>query len=202
MTTNQKQAIKKPRIALYGGAFDPVHRAHLELARAARGQASLDEVVFIPAAQSPLKNHGPVAGDAERLEMLELALAGEAGFLVDDSELKRGGVSYTVDTARGFKARAPDSELFWIIGGDQLAQLDRWHAIEELARWVVFLVVARPGYDLSAPIIPGLRWKKIQAPLMEESSSLIRKRLSKKQSIKGLLPESVEAFIHKQGLYI
>lgn len=201
MTTDRQQAIKKPRIALYGGAFDPVHRAHLEVARAARSQASLDEVVFVPAAQSPLKAHGPVAGDAERLKMLELALAGEAGFAVDDSELKRGGVSYTVDTLRGFKERAPDAELFWIIGSDQFTQLDRWHAIEELAQLIVFLVLARPGYDLSPPMAPKLSWEKIEAPLMQESSTLIRERISKGQSIEGLLPKSVEAFIQEEGLY-
>jgi len=201
MTTDKQLATKKPRVALYGGAFDPVHRAHLEVARTARRQASLDEVVFIPAARSPLKAHGPAAGDAERLEMLELALAGEAGFTVDDSELTRGGVSYTVDTLRGYKARAPDAELFWIIGGDQFAQLERWHAIEELAQSVVFLVLARPGYDLSPPTIPGLRWQKIDAPLMRESSTLIRERVSTGRSIEGLLPKSVQAFIRERGLY-
>lgn len=201
MTTEAQQAIKKPRIALYGGAFDPVHRAHLTVARAAQSQASLDQVVFIPATQSPLKMHGPVAGDAERLEMLELALAGETGFVVDDSELRRGGVSYTIDTVREYKAHAQEAELFWIIGGDQLGQLDLWHAIEDLAQQVTFLVLARPGYKLSAPEIPGLLWKQVEAPLMEESSTQIRERIAKAQSVAGLLPESVEAFIQEKGLY-
>jgi len=202
MTTEQQQAINKQRIALYGGAFDPVHRAHLKAARAAQSQASLDQVVFIPAAQSPLKEHRPVASDSERLKMLELALAEESGCVLDDFELRRGGVSYTVDTARKYKKSKPEAELFWIIGGDQLAQLDHWHAIEELAAQVTFLVLARPGFDLSAPKVPGLLWKKVEAPLMAESSTTIRERLSGGLSVDGLLPISVEAFIRAKGLYI
>lgn len=201
MKTATQQAITKPRIALYGGAFDPVHRAHLEAARAARAQASLEKVVFLPAARSPLKAHAPVAGDAKRLRMLELALAGEAGFVVDDAELRRGGVSYTVDTVRDFQEREPEAELFWIIGGDQLAQLDQWHAIGDLARRVVFLVLARPGYALAAPAVPGLAWTHIDAPLMEESSTSIRERISRGECLDDLLPKPVEAFIQANGLY-
>jgi nicotinate-nucleotide adenylyltransferase len=201
MTTQEHQAIEKARIALYGGAFDPVHRAHLEAARAARAQASLDEVRFIPAAQSPLKAQGPVASDEARLKMLELALGGELQFSVDDFELRRGGVSYSLDTVVEFRKREPQAELFWIIGGDQLAQLERWHAIEELAALVTFLVLARPGYALREVDTPGLRWQRIEAPLMEESSTEIRARLAKGQSVEGLLPGAVEAFIREKGLY-
>lgn len=191
----------KPRVALYGGAFDPVHRAHLKAAKAAYEQASLDELAFLPAAQSPLKSRGPVAGNEERVQMLELAIEGEPGFAVDDSELRRGGVSYTVDTVRAHKERYPAVELFWIIGADQLEQIDRWQAIETLVRMVDFLVLARPGYRLSAPGIRGLSWTKIEAPLMRESSTLIRQRIAKGESVKGLLPKSVEAFIKENGLY-
>lgn len=191
----------KPRIALYGGAFDPVHRAHLEVARAVQKQASLDQIVFVPAAQSPLKKHGPLAGDAERLEMLQLAIGNDPGLVVDDSELRRGGISYTVDTVRAYRKRQPEADLFWIIGADQLAQLDRWRGIEALVQLLTFLVLARPGYTLSAPDIPGLVWEKVEAPLMEESSSSIRRRIAAGLSVEGLLPKSVEAFIQEKGLY-
>lgn len=201
MKTPADQATTKTRIALYGGAFDPVHRAHLEVARAARRQASLDQVVFLPAAHSPLKAHGPVAGDADRLDMLELALGDAPDFVVDDSELRRGGLSYTVDTVRHFQAREPGAALFWILGGDQLAQLDRWQAIGDLVRRVTFLVVARPGYPLVAPEISGLVWTQIEAPLMALSSTGIRERLAQGASLEGCLPSSVEAFIREKGLY-
>lgn len=197
----QRQAIMKPRVAVYGGAFDPVHSAHLKAAKAAYKQASLDNLVFLPAAQSPLKSHIPKAGNQERLTMLELAIEGEPEFTVDDSELRRGGISYTVDTVRVYEERYPAFELFWIIGADQLEQLDRWQAIETLVQRVDFLVLARPGYCLSAPDIPGLAWEKIEAPLMRESSTLIRERIAKGQSVRGLLPDSVEAFIKENGLY-
>ncbi len=202
MKTDQYQAIKQPRIALYGGAFDPVHRAHLAVACAARDQASLKEVVFIPAAQSPLKGHAPLASDADRVEMLKRALAEEEGFVIDDSELRRGGVSYTVETVRKFKQRESAAELCWIIGSDQLEQLDRWHAVAELVQLVKFLVVARPGHVAAAPPIPGLDWMRIEAPLMEWSSSMVRERIAQGACCDAILPEAVQAFIREQGLYV
>lgn len=201
MTTQKQQAITKPRIALYGGAFDPVHRAHLVVARAAQEQALLDKVIFIPAARPPLKAHGPIASDADRLKMLELALEGEPDFAVDEAELKRGGISYTLDTVIEFSKREPGVELFWILGGDQFAQLDCWHAVDELVQKVSFLVLARPGYGISAPDINGLVWRKVDAPIMEESSTLVRSRISKGEPVGDFLSESVEAFIQAKGLY-
>lgn len=196
------QANKPSGVILYGGAFDPVHRAHIEVARAALRYASLAKVVFIPSAQSPLKVHGPVASDADRLEMLRLATAAEPDFLIDDCELRRGGISYTVDTVRAFLAQQAEAELYWIIGGDQLAQLAQWHAIGELAQWVTFLVLARPGYPLADPGIDGLRWLRIEAPLMPESSSRIRQRIRRQLPVSELLAPSVEAFIQAKRLYV
>jgi nicotinate-nucleotide adenylyltransferase len=201
MTTLDSQATLKRRIGLYGGAFDPVHVAHLEVARAALAQACLDQVVFIPAARSPLKAHGPIASDADRLEMLRLALIDEPRFALEEIELRRGGVSYSLDTVREFRERNSGAELFWIIGADQLEQLARWHAIEQLAEWVGFLAIARPGHQLRAPQVPGLRWWKIDAPLMSESSTAIREHLAVGKPLGSLLPLSVEAFILARGLY-
>jgi nicotinate-nucleotide adenylyltransferase len=189
------------RLALYGGAFDPVHSAHLRVAHYALEQAHLDRVIFIPAAQSPLKAHTPRAHDAARLQMLRLAVAGEARFEVDLYEMQKGGISYTIDTVRHFRERTADAELFWIIGGDQFDQLDRWHRIDELAGLVSFLVLARPGTDLRPQPIAGLRYQVIEAPLMPESSSEIRERCEQGRSLKGLVPDAVEAFISEQELY-
>ncbi|MGB0745115.1 MAG: nicotinate (nicotinamide) nucleotide adenylyltransferase, partial [Opitutales bacterium] len=166
--------MEKNRIALYGGAFDPVHRAHIAVARAAREQVSLDRVIFLPAAQSPLKAHGPIVSDSDRLKMLEIALEGMEGYEVDDSELQRGGVSYTIETVSRFCQKCSERELFWILGGDQFAQLDRWRAVKELVRMLRFLVLARPGYGISPPEIPNLRWQKLDAPLMDMSSTQVR----------------------------
>lgn len=201
MRTHPEQAIPKHRIALYGGAFDPVHNAHIAVARAALQQARLDRVVFIPSAQSPLKKHGPRVSAANRLEMLRLASANEGKFAVDDTEIGRGGVSYSIDTVRAFTEREPVAELFWVIGADQLAKLNRWRRIDDLIQQVAFLVLARPGYEVRAPDIDGLVWQQIDAPLMTESSTAVRERISSGHSLEGLVPSAVEAFIQKNGLY-
>ena len=189
------------RVALYGGAFDPVHNAHLRVARAALEQAQLNRVIFIPAAQSPLKAHAPQAGDEARLQMLGLALAGQAGFALDRYEIAKGGLSYTLDTVRHFRGQLGGAELFWIIGADQFEQLAAWHRIEELAALVVFLVFARPGSRLSEPPIAGLRYQRLAAPLMPHSSSEVRRRCQQGQALKGWVPEAVEAFISARDLY-
>ena len=190
------------RIALYGGAFDPVHSAHLKVARYALEQAHLDRVVFIPAAQSPLKAHAALSSDAERLQMLRLALEGEHRFELDAHEIERGGVSYTIDTVRYFRERFAGADLFWIIGGDQFEQLQDWRNIDELAKLVSFLVLERPGAELvCAEPIAGLRYQVVEAPLMEESSSEIRARCAVGDSLDGLVPHAVQAFISEQELY-
>ena len=190
------------RLALYGGAFDPVHCAHLRVARYALEQAQLDRVIFIPTAQSPLKVHSPLTDDAARLKMLSLALADEPRFELDLYEIEKGGVSYTVETVRHFCEREPEATLFWIIGADQFEQLHRWRRIDEVVEMITFLVLARPGSDLvNSKWLPDLRYQVIEAPLMGESSSEIRERCRLGQSLNGLVPDAVEAFISEQELY-
>ncbi|MGB1126786.1 MAG: nicotinate-nucleotide adenylyltransferase [Opitutales bacterium] len=201
MARLNEQATPKQRVALYGGAFDPVHMAHIGVALAASEQYQLDRVVFIPVAQSPLKNKAPVASDAQRLRMLELATAEHDRFVVDNRELRRGGLSYTVDTVRGFVASEPEAELFLIIGADQLEQIDQWHSIEALAEMVTFLVLARPGYELSPPPVVGLVWREVKAALMEVSSTAIRDLRRSGGSLGEFVPKAVETFIEAEGLY-
>lgn len=193
---------KQERLALYGGAFDPVHSAHLKVARYALEQARLDRVVFIPASQSPLKVHAPLTNNAARLQMLDLALQDEPCFVLDAYELEQGGMSYTVETVRYFCERFAGAELFWIIGGDQFELLERWRRIDELAEMVTFLVLARPGaHIVPNPELPYLRYQVIEAPLMSVSSSEIRERCGTGRSIEGLVPDAVEAFISERELY-
>lgn len=190
-----------PSFALYGGSFDPVHCAHLKVAQHALEQAGVDAVVFIPAARSPLKSSSAVAGDDDRVEMLRLATRDEPRFEVDTCEVERGGASYTVDTVASFRHRHPTAELHWIIGADQVELLPDWHRIDELAQMLTFIVLRRPGYSTAKPAIPGLRMVEIDAPLMEHSSSEIRRRLAEGESVADWLPASVEAFISSRGLY-
>lgn len=193
---------RRLRVALYGGAFDPVHCAHLRVAQHAFEQAQLDRVIFIPAAQSPLKAHVPRANDAARLQMLRLALAADAHFEVDPYEIQKGGISYTLDTVRHFRDRMGTGvELFWIVGGDQFEQLEHWHQIDQLAALVTFLVLARPGSELRSQPIEGLRYQLIEAPLMPLSSTEIRQRCAQGRSLKGFVSDAVEAFISERELY-
>ena len=122
------------KLGLFGGSFDPVHLGHLLVAQAAREEAGLARVFFIPAAQSPFKPAAQPAPAAQRLRLLRLALAGDAASEIDDQEIRRGGASYSIDTVRDYAARFPDAELFFLIGGDQIAQLHLWREAAELAR--------------------------------------------------------------------
>ena len=192
---------KQTAVALYGGSFDPVHRAHLAVARTVLQTGAVERVVFIPAAQSPLKSSSALADDASRLQMLHLATQGESGFSVDDCELQRGGTSYTLDTVRAYAAAHPGTALHWIIGGDQLELLPRWRGIQELVSRVGFIGLRRPGYATRAPEIPGLRYLEVDAPLMEHRSSAIREHIAAGRSAGDWLPPAVEAFIYAHGLY-
>lgn len=191
----------QPAVALYGGSFDPVHSAHLQVARAALGQVQLDKVVFIPAAQSPLKSNQAMASDADRIEMLRLVTADEPQLEVDTREIERGGSSYTVDTVIAYLAQHEGVKLYWILGADQFELLSGWRRIEDIASKLTFIVLRRPGYSTAAPLIKGLNFVEVDAPLMKHSSSEIRHRIAEGLAWRDLLPLSVEAFICSKGLY-
>ena len=192
---------KALRVGLFGGTFDPVHCAHLEIARRVRGALSLDRVIFIPNAQSPIKESAPGASGSQRRAMLALAIEGEAGFSIDPYELERGGVSYSVETALYFCERLPGAEFFWILGADQFEQLGRWREIERLASLLTFAVFRRAEASVVAPKVAGLKYTEVDAPLMDMSSSAIRAACAKGEIPKGQLPRGLDAFILREGLY-
>jgi nicotinate-nucleotide adenylyltransferase len=192
---------KLKSIALYGGSFDPVHKAHLELARTALENCDLESVIFVPAAQSPLKNSAALAEDSDRVEMLRLATTGEPRFEVDTCEIERGGTSYTVDTVKAYRAAHEGCRLHWIIGADQFELLPQWRCIEEIASMITFIVLRRPGHSIVESAVKGLRFVTIDAPLMPYSSTKIRASIAQGRSVVDLLPPAVEAFISSRGLY-
>ena len=201
---NMKASIdtkKRKSIALYGGSFDPVHVAHLEVAWTALENCDLDAVIFIPAAQSPLKKNAAIASDADRVEMLRLATAEESRFEVDTCELERGGTSYTVDTVKSYQAAHEGCRLHWIIGADQFELLSQWRRIEEIVSLVTFIVLRRPGHSIVQSAVKGLRFVIIDAPLMQHSSTEIRALIAEGCSAADLLPPAVEAFICARELY-
>ena len=189
------------RIGLFGGSFDPVHNGHLLVAQAALEEAALDRLFFIPAAQSPFKpDCSPIPG-SERARLLRLALAGKPLFEVDEQELHRGGVSYTIDTVRDYAVRFPGAKLFYLIGADHLVPLPKWRAAGELAEKVSFVVVPRPGQpQVSLP--PPFRGKALEGFPFGVSASQIRDRIRAGKPIDYLLPSAVAEAIRNNQLYL
>src|SRR5207247_749591 len=130
-------------IGIFGGSFDPVHLGHLLVAQAAQEELSLSRLFLIPAAQSPFKPERQPTPAKDRLGLLRLALVGKEWCEIDEQEVKRGGVSYTIDTVRDYTRRFPQAELFYLIGADHAPELPKWRQAEELARLVEFVVIPR-----------------------------------------------------------
>ncbi len=199
------------RIGLFGGSFDPVHLGHLILAEQCREQARLDEVWWIPTAVSPLKQQGPVASDRQRLEMLELAVAGHSAFRVVDVELKRGGTSYTVETLETFRQEYPDREFFLLLGSDSLASFARWRDPSRICDLATPLVYARPDASIAwnslSPFVAPEQLREfaelaIESRLIDISSSDLRERIRQGKSIRYLVPRAVEQYITHHKLYV
>jgi nicotinate-nucleotide adenylyltransferase len=189
------------KLGLFGGSFDPVHVGHLVVARAAREEAGLDRLFFIPAAQSPFKPDAQPAPAAERLRWLRLALAGDTKAEVDDQEIRRGGPSYTIDTVRSYARKYPAAELFYLIGADQTGQLRLWREAGELARMVQFLVIPRPGEAL-AELAEPFHGRVLRGIPLGVSSSEIRARLKAGLPVAHLTPPAVAEALANKRLYL
>jgi nicotinate-nucleotide adenylyltransferase len=190
------------RLGVFGGTFDPVHLGHLVAAQDAAEALELDRVVFMPAFRAPLKDREPGASDAVRVALLQAAIEGDERFGLSTLEIERGGVSYTIDTARELRRLHPDARLFWIIGADQAERLGAWHRIEELAGILEFIVLARPGYEGTRADLPDfLRLHFVRAHVFDISSSEIRARLAEGRSVRVFLPAPVAERIERERLY-
>ncbi|AGA58535.1 nicotinate/nicotinamide nucleotide adenylyltransferase [Thermobacillus composti KWC4] len=192
------------RVGLMGGTFDPIHIGHLLAAETAREQCGLDEVWFIPSRTPPLKSGAPSASGEDRLEMVRLAIAGQPAFKALDLELRRPGISYSIDTVHELSARCPGCSFAYIIGGDRVNDLPRWHRIDELAASVAFIGVARPGHPVDIGSLPESlrgRVRIIPMPQLDISSSAIRALRREGRSVRYLVPDGVHDFIVRKGLY-
>jgi nicotinate-nucleotide adenylyltransferase len=189
------------RIGLYGGSFDPVHLGHLLVAQAAREEACLDRIIFIPAAQSPFKPGRKLTPDHLRLAMLRHALAGRPWTDIDLQELNRGGVSYTIDTIRQYRQTNPSSQIHYLIGADHVSQLPKWREAAELAQLVHFLVIPRPGSaDQSFP--SPFHGSFLRGFPLGLSASEIRGRAKARLPIDLLVPPGVPEIIQNNALYL
>lgn len=199
------------RVGVFGGSFDPVHIGHLWIAEAAIESLALNELRWIPAATSPLKPRGPVASDEDRLQMLRISVSGCENHVVDDREIRRGDVSYTVDTIAELRKEFPEHDWFMVIGGDSLASIRKWHEPERLLNLAVPAVVRRGGEgELDFSVLEGLvdparieliRKHVISMPVIEISSRDLRSRASEGRSIRFKTPRAVEALIQSRMLY-
>ena len=190
------------KIGFLGGSFDPVHFGHLIAAQDAYEQHQLDRLVLVPAAQAPLKPNDVQSSAEHRLAMLRAAVEWDHRFEISDFELRRGGVSYTIDSARHFRELYPEDRLYWIIGGDQLPRLHLWKDINELARLVEFVVLERPGFPLKADVgVPGLRLHRCDGHLLGISSTELRERVKQGLSLDYFVPHKAIVYITENRLY-
>ena len=190
------------KIGFLGGSFDPVHFGHLIAAQDVFEQCKLDRLFLVPAAQAPLKPNDVQSTTEERWQMLQAACAWDRRLEISDHELRKGGLSYTVDSVRHFRALFPHDELFWVIGGDQLPLLHRWKEIGELVKMAGFIFLERPGHaDKPHTDIPGLRLQRCDGHLIEISSSELRQRARAGLSLHYFCPQKVIAYIEDKKLY-
>jgi nicotinate-nucleotide adenylyltransferase len=190
------------RIGVFGGTFDPPHVGHLILASDAREALRLDTLVFVPAATQPFKVHTPpVASPQDRLEMVRLAVAGADDYSVDDTEIDRKGLSFTVDTLEQLSRKNQGAELFLLLGEDTLAGVDQWRNPGRIRELATLAVMRRSGPE-GSPVVPIAAGAiAVSTRRVDVSSTEIRERLRAGKSIKGFVPESVERFIEARGLY-
>jgi nicotinate-nucleotide adenylyltransferase len=186
------------RLALFGGAFDPIHNAHLAVAAAAANEFHLNRVLFVPAHRPPHKGGMTYAPYEHRVRMVELACVFDRRF--EASRLEEGaGCSYSIDTIERVQATlTPADELFFIIGADAFAELRSWHRWQDVARAVRFLVASRPGYRYDAP--PEAKVERLDTIDLPESSSEMRRALAASHPVEGV-PHSVMQYINAHGLY-
>ncbi|MCL2881656.1 MAG: nicotinate-nucleotide adenylyltransferase [Coriobacteriia bacterium] len=195
--------LSRERIGILGGTFDPPHRGHVDLARAARDAAGLDRVLFVVASHPPFKEGATHASAEDRLALVEAALAdaGEPTFEASRIELDRPGVSYTIDTVRELQRRDPEAELYFIVGSDTIADLPQWKDAAELAQQVRFIVNLREGGPQQVSTPAGFDLMVIKGDVPEVSSSQMRQALAAGQPTGGLLTPSTRALIKERGLY-
>jgi len=204
--------MSEKRITLFGGTFDPVHLGHTAVAAAAGEHIGADKVIFVPAKRSPLKAFFPEASDEDRLAMIQLAIAGNSRFDFSDYELKKPGPSFTLETVRYFQSQSGDkAEIYWLMGADSVEDLQHWYCATELIDQCNLTVMYRggvepPDFMRFEPIWGKQRVEKLQqnivaTPLIDISSTEIRKRLSAGRDVSGMVNPKVLQYIREQGLY-
>ncbi len=201
---------KPKRIAVMGGTFDPIHYGHLVAAEAVRDRFQLEKVIFMPTGNPPHKEYRKVSSREDRYLMTILATVTNPFFQVSDIELKRKGYTYTIDTLRELlNIYGEDAEIYFITGADAVMEILTWRNVEQVLSMCRIVSAFRPGYDIHQFRNKVLEIEKtyknkvhlIEVPALAISSTEIRNRIQNNRTIKYLLPEQVEKYILKKGLY-
>ena len=196
-------------IAILGGSFNPIHNGHIAMADAAHDMCKTD-VVLMPNKTTYYKDNKVFASDEDRLSMVRFAAEERDYLMYSDMEIKRGGVTHTIDTIRFLKGVNPDRRIYFIIGGDSLEWIDRWVDAEELLESITVLTALRGATDRNRSeeiirkikdTIPASDIRLLDMNSMEISSTDIRKRAQENKSLRDLVPEKIEAFIKEKNIY-
>ncbi len=198
------EGVPSLRVGIFGGTFDPPHLGHVAVARDVADALALDRVLWVPARVSPHKLTRPVSPPGVRLEMVRAAASGDARFQVSDMELERAGPSYTVDTLRELRARWPSSELFLILGADQLRGFASWRGPGEILSLATLALMDRDGEASAAlaPDLPGMeRAVHVTVTRVDVSATRVRAAVAAGEDVSGMVPAGVWAVIEREGLY-
>lgn len=188
-----------PRLGILGGTFDPPHNGHMAIAEAALKELNLERMLLIPAKLPPHKTLDEVSSDIDRLEMLKLAVKGKPDLEISEIELERAGLSYTIHTLKELKEIYSDIELVFIIGADNISEMETWYQPEAILDMAAVAAFNRPGFNPKGKYIS--RIELFEMPPNEISSTAIREAVKSGKAIAGFVPAAVEEYIIKNSLY-
>lgn len=199
------------KIIVFGGTFNPIHRAHLKIARFLLRKFRPDKILFIPCNIPYHKTCEEVIASRHRMEMGRRAISNEPRFTISDIEIKRGGKTFSVETMKVLKRQYPaGTRFYFVIGTDSLVDLPRWYEIDKLIKLCKFITIARPGYPFneliqklpfSVGILKSIKQLYQPRPRLDISSTLIRKNIKEYKSIKSFVPAVVEHYINEHKIY-
>jgi nicotinate-nucleotide adenylyltransferase len=205
--SEERRGIVPGSIGVFGGTFDPIHNAHLAVAQAAADACALERVLFVPAARPPHKPDAVISAAADRVAMIELAIAGNDRFTLDRVELERAGPSYTVDTLETLHARG-DTNVSLILSAEAFRQLPTWRDPRRIVELARLIVAPRDGYADADPVLAQERLPELAGrvtvldwPRLHLSGSELRERVATGGSLRYLVPDAVAAYIGDHGLY-
>ncbi len=197
---NESASGTRPKLAIFGGSFDPPHLGHLILAEQIRDQFQIDRLIWMPGYLPPHKQDYALASPQNRLAMVTIAIASNPGFEVSDLEIDRKGISFTVDTLEEISSQYPESELFLIVGADSFVGMDTWYLPDRIRELAKLIVYGRKGSDLTRNEDGDILFA--DGPDIDISSTLVRNAMRSGRSIRYLVTDEVRHYIAENKLYI